>query len=140
MVTWCSYHTSTREIFHTKVISFVALILLLNATVVVLCFVYRLFDLISCCTVIDCISFDDHIKLDTMDFSDVIGPASRVEEKSTHNADSKNTDSVIRDSSSDSEKQVISSEPALQRKLKSRHLQMIAIGPSCSSNHLSNFN
>jgi amino acid permease len=63
---------------------------------------------------------------------DDIAPAPGLNEKSTSNMDSKSAD-ISRDSGSDSEKQAISDAPALQRRLKSRHLQMIAIGASSSS-------
>lgn len=71
--------------------------------------------------------FDDCINIDIMAAPDVIAFAPRLNEKSTIDMDSKNT-AISRDSISDSEKQGFSDAPALMRKLKSRHLQMIAIG------------
>ena len=61
--------------------------------------------------------------------SDKIVPTPEVETKTAVYLGSQQTDSAS-DEGRDAEKQAISERPELKRKLKSRHLQMIAIGMS----------
>ena len=69
--------------------------------------------------------------------SDKIQSTSVIEKKTAVYLGSRQNDSAS-DEGRDAEKQALSQRPELKRKLKSRHLQMIAIGKVqfCSITHL----